>query len=190
MNRVRRQALQPFRIQHLVTREAAGRTADSATGYCEFTLRQNAPYDILSSKPGYYQNELRELDTNTAPVRITLTHEQIVREEVNVTDSSPGIDVEQIADQYVLNAPEIVNVPYQTSRDIRNLLPFNPGVVADASGQVHVAGSETWATLDEIDGFDVRSPVHGVLSMRVSPDGVRTIDTQTTLEQQVAFNAR
>jgi hypothetical protein len=149
-------------------------------GHCEFTLRQNAPYDILSSKPGYYQNELRELDTNTAPVRITLTHEQIVREEVNVTDSSPGIDVEQIADQYVMNAPEIVNVPYQTSRDIRNLLPFNPGVVADASGQVHVAGSETWATLDEIDGFDVRSPVHGVLSMRVSPDGVRTIDTQTT----------
>ena len=38
-----------------------------------------------------------------------------------------------------MNTPEIVNVPYPTSRDIRNLLPFNPGVVADATGQVHVA---------------------------------------------------
>ena len=60
-----------------------------------------------------------------------------------------------------MNTPEIVNIPYPTSRDIRNILPFNPGVVADVSGQVHVAGSETWETLDEIDGFDVRSPVHG-----------------------------
>ena len=79
-----------------------------------------------------------------------------------------------------MNTPEIVNIPYQTSRDIRNLLPFNPGVVQDATGQVHVAGSETWETLDEIDGFDIRSPVNGMLGMRVSADAVRTIDAETT----------
>lgn len=167
----------------LTIREAGQNTVElwsDYAGHCDFTLRQVAPYEILSSKPGYYQNELNEVDANTTSLRITLTHEQIVREEVNVTASTPGIDVEQIADQFAMNAPEIVNVPYQTSRDIRNLLPFNPGVVADASGQVNVAGSETWATLDVIDGFDIRSPVHGVLSMRVSPDAVRTINTQTT----------
>ena len=43
-----------------------------------------------------------------------------------------------------------------------------------------MAGSETWGTLDEIDGFDIRSPVNGVLGMRVSPDAVRTIDAETT----------
>lgn len=149
-------------------------------GHCEFTPRQSGPYEIQSSKPGYYENHQSDVDPYSSSLRITLTHEQIVQEEVNVSDSAPGIDVEQTADQYVMNTPEIVNVPYQTSRDIRNLLPFNPGVVADATGQVHVAGSETWETLDEIDGFDVRSPVHGVLSMRVSPDAVRTIDTETT----------
>ena len=58
-----------------------------------------------------------------------------------------------------MNTPEIVNIPYQTSRDIRYLLPFYPGVVQDATEQVHVAGSETWETLDTIDGFDIRSPV-------------------------------
>ena len=60
------------------------------------------------------------------------------------------------------------------------LLPFNPGVVPDATGQVHVAGSETWETLDTLDGFDIRSPEGGSLSLRVSTDAVRTIDAETT----------
>ena len=40
--------------------------------------------------------------------------------------------------------------------------------------------SETWETLDTLDGFDIRSPVNGVLSLRVSADAVRSIDTETT----------
>ncbi len=149
-------------------------------GHCSFVPRQSAAYQIRSGKPGFYQDTKKDLDPAESSVRIVLTHEQIVEEQVNVTASVPGIDPEQTSDQVTMNTPEIVNIPYQTSRDIRNLLPFNPGIVADASGQVHVAGSETWATLDEIDGFDIRSPVHGVLSMRISPDAVRTIDAETT----------
>ena len=135
---------------------------------------------MVSSKPGYYQSVQSDVDPKENSIRIALTHEQIVQEQVNVTDSAPGIDVEQTSDEFTMNTPEIVNVPYPTSRDIRNLLPFNPGVVADSTGQVHVAGSETWQTLDQVDGFDVRSPLHGVLSLRVSPDAVRTIDAETT----------
>jgi hypothetical protein len=99
---------------------------------------------------------------------------------VNVTASAPGIDIQQVGDQSTMNTPEIVNIPYPTSHDIRNLLPFNPGVVPDATGQVHVAGSETWETLDTLDGFDIRSPLGGTLSLRVSADAVRTIDAETT----------
>ena len=79
-----------------------------------------------------------------------------------------------------MNLPEIINVPYVTTRDIRYLLPFFPGVVQDATEQVHVVGSETWATLDTLDTFDIRSPVNGVLSMRVSADAVRSIDEEST----------
>ena len=46
-----------------------------------------------------------------------------------------GIDTEQTSDKSTMNTPEIVNIPYPTSRDIRNLLPFNPGVVQDAPGR-------------------------------------------------------
>jgi hypothetical protein len=149
-------------------------------GHCNFVPRQGAPYQIRSGKPGFYQDIQSDVDPGENSVRIVLTHEQIVQEQVNVTASVPGIDPEQTSDETTMNTPEIVSIPYQTSRDIRYLLPFNPGVVQDATGHVHVAGSETWESLDEIDGFDIRSPVNGVLGMRVSPDAVRAIDAETT----------
>ena len=149
-------------------------------GNCSFTLKQGNPYKIHVEKPGFYQTDEDGIDPGLSSVRVVLAHEQIVREQVNVTASTPGIDTEQVSDQLTMNTPEIVNIPYQTSRDIRYLLPFYPGVVQDVTEQVHVAGSETWETLDTIDGFDVRSPAEGTLDMRVSADAVRSIDAETT----------
>ena len=142
-------------------------------GHCTYTLQQDSPYQIRAGKAGFYQAVESGIDARASRVRVVLTHEQIVVEQVNVTASVPGIDTEQTSDASTMNTPEIVSVPYPTSRDIRNLLPFNPGVVQDGSGQVHVAGSETWATLDLMDGFDIRSPVNGTLDLRVSTDAVR-----------------
>ncbi len=149
-------------------------------GHCSHILQQVAPYQLRVDKPGFYQTVAGNLDPNINSVQVVLNHEQIVREQVNVTDSVPGIDIEQISNKSTMNTPEIVNVPYLTSRDIRNLLPFYPGVVQDSTGQVHVAGSETWGTLDLLDGLDMRSPLSGTLSMRVSADAVRSIDAETT----------
>jgi hypothetical protein len=149
-------------------------------GHCSFTPQSDAPYEIRVGKAGFYQSVQNGIEVTESRLRIVLTHVQIVVEQVNVTASVPGIDTEQTSDTSAMNTPEIVNVPYPTSRDIRNLLPFNPGVVQDVYGQVHVAGSETWATLDLLDGFDIRSPVDGTLDMRVSADAVRSIDTETT----------
>ncbi len=149
-------------------------------GRCGFVPRQSGPYQIRTGKAGFYLAVESRVEASAKSVRIVLTHEQIVQEQVNVTASAPGIDTEQTSDVTAMNTLEIVSIPYQTSRDIRNLLPYNPGVVQDATEQVHVAGSETWETLDEIDGFDIRSPVNGTLDMRVSADAVRTIDAETT----------
>ncbi len=149
-------------------------------GHCFFILHQDAPYQIRAQKPGFYQTVESDVDACSNSLRVVLTHEQIVVERVNVTASVPGIDIGQASGNSIMNTPEVVNVPYPTSRDIRNLLPFNPGVVQDAAGQVHVAGSQTWATLDTMDGLDIRSPVNGTLDMRVSADAVRSIDAETT----------
>jgi len=149
-------------------------------GSCIYAPRQRGPYQVQVEKAGFYKADAGGIDPNQRSVRVVLAHEQIVREQVNVTASTPGIDTQQVADQSTMNTPEIVNIPYETSRDIRNLLPFNPGVVQDATEQVHVAGAETWETLDTMDGFDIRSPVGGTLSLRVSADAVRSIDAETT----------
>jgi hypothetical protein len=154
-------------------------------GSCRYTVRQREPYQIAVEKAGFYRAEAfgagpDENSVGQTSVKVVLAHEQIVREQVNVTASTPGIDIQQVSNQSTMNTPEIVNIPYPTSHDIRNLLQFNPGVVPDASGQVHVAGSETWETLDTMDGFDIRSPLGGTLSLRVSADAVRSIDAETT----------
>lgn len=149
-------------------------------GHCVFRVPEGASYTIVAAKPNFYQAEESGIEPSANSVRIVLAHEQIVKEQVNVTASAPGIDTQQVSDNRVMNTPEIVNIPYQTSRDIRYLLPFFPGVVQDETEQVHVNGSSTWQTLDTIDGFDVRSPANGTLDIRVSADAVRSIDEQTT----------
>jgi hypothetical protein len=149
-------------------------------GRCVYTLQSDLPYQLQVQKPGFYQALENQTDAHRQSIEVTLAHEQVVRQEVDVVSSTAGIDTEQTSDKSSFNTPEIVNIPYPTSRDIRNLLPFTPGVVQDETGQIHVAGSETYATLDLLDGFDIRSPVSGELAMRVSADAVRSIDTETT----------
>lgn len=149
-------------------------------GHCTYLLRQDAPYELRIEKPGFYQTLKSQMNVHQQSVNIVLTHEQVIHQEVTVVASPVGIDTEQFSDKSTLNTPEIVNVPYPTSRDIRNLLPFNPGIVQDATGQVHVAGSETYATLYLLDGFDIRSPISGILALRVSADAVRSIASETT----------
>jgi hypothetical protein len=149
-------------------------------GRCHFTPTSNEPYSIHVEKPGFYV--LNSKDVSLADdTPFVLTHQQQIQQEVNVVGSPPVIDPEQASDASRMQTPEIINVPYPTSRDIRNLLPFNPGVVPDAvSEQVHVAGSETWQTQDWLDGFNITSPVSGTLSMRFSPDAIRSVEVQST----------
>ena len=143
-------------------------------------LPTDAPYTLEVTKPGFYQRIVEQPEPDADELRIVLTHEQTVSEQVSIAASVPGIDPEQLSDKTTMNVPEITNVPYPTSRDIRNLLAFYPEVVQDGSGQVHVAGSETWSTLDLLDGFDIRSPVSGNLAVRISADAVRSIDQEST----------
>jgi hypothetical protein len=166
------QIAQPAAPELNLQTDYAGRTT--------FILNTEAAYRLRVSKAGFYQSVTEQPDPHAREVQIVLHHEQIVSEQVSVTASVPGISPEQVSDRITMNVPEITNVPYPTSRDIRNLLPFYPGVVQDESGQVHVEGSETWATLDLLDGFDIRSPVSGNLALRVSADAVRSIDQEST----------
>ncbi len=149
-------------------------------GHSSFVLRQSQPYRVHVERRGFYQSTSNDVDPREKSFRILLTHVELYQQQVNVHASAPGIDTEQVSDQKAMDVPEIVNIPFPTNIDIRNLLPFTPGVVADSTGQVHVAGGETFMTLDTLDGFDIRNPVYGTLDLRVDTDAVRSIDTETT----------
>src|SRR3954470_6635983 len=149
-------------------------------GRASFVPEGTAPYWVQVQKHGFYASTANENNPAERDLRVVLNHQQMLVQQVNVAGSVPGIDPEQVSDKLTMATPEIINIPYPTSRDIRNLLRFYPGVVQDFSGQIHVAGSESWATLDMLDGFDIRSPVSGVLAMRVSADAVRSIDQEST----------
>jgi hypothetical protein len=170
--------------QAQVTVQQAGqpvvRLVTDYAGRCWWTPRQAGVYSLHVNKPGFYQAAKNDIETDARSVHVVLTHEQLVQQQVSVTDSTPGIDPQQLSDRSSMDVPEIVNVPFPTNNDIRNLLPFTPGVIQDDTGQVHVAGSETFMTLDTLDGFDMRSPVYGTLDLRVSTDAVRSIDTEST----------
>jgi hypothetical protein len=160
--------------------ESEVRFSTDYAGHGTYILKGSQPYLLRIAKHGYYETVEPQADPQAREIKVVLNHEQVVKEQVSVTASAPGIDTEEIPDKITMELPEIINVPYPTSRDIRNLLPFYPGVVQDATGQAHVSGSETWATLDMLDGFDIRSPMSGILALRVSADAVRSIDKEVT----------
>jgi hypothetical protein len=149
-------------------------------GRCRFVPSSNERYTIHVEKPGFYVVNADDIDLSD-DTPFVLVHQQQIQQEISVVGSPPTIDPEQSSDASHMETPEIVNIPYPTSRDIRKLLPFNPGVVPDrVSEQVHVAGSETWQTQDLLEGFNITSPVSGTLSMRFSPDAIRSVEVQST----------
>jgi hypothetical protein len=140
------------------------------------------PFHVTVEKGGFFSAywDSDEGVAGQSEVRIILTQVPIVSTDVEVTAAAPNIDPHQISNLHALGTRDIDNIPYPTSRDIRNLLQYFPGVVQDTLGQVHVGGSEAFSVVHLLDGLDVRSPLTGSLSMRFSADGVHGIDQMST----------
>jgi hypothetical protein len=159
-------------------------------GHCEFSNLSAASYQLRVEKQGFYSITLMlpAIQTGAAPnveitnIEVTLPHQQEVREVVDVVESPPAIDPDQVSDQEQLTGVDIINLPYPDTRDYRNALNFIPGVVNDVFGQPHIAGSETYQTLTLLDGFNVTQPATGELLMRVSPDSLRSVAVEPSRE--------
>lgn len=159
---------------------ASVRCVTNAAGQCHLTLPAGI-YDLTASKSGFYQTILHGEDASrTKELRITLSHTQEVKESVEVTASPPAIDGNQVSEVRSLSNTEIINVPFPVTRDVRQVLPYIPGVVRDRFGQVHVAGTDTYQSLTLLDGFTVSDPATGLLNTRFSTDAVRAIDMESS----------
>ena len=149
------------------------------TGRCHFVDLARGPWQLRVEKESFYVFTLADVQT-LGSLDIALHRQQEVRETVNVVESTPAIDPEQISSKEQLTGIDIVNIPYPNTRDYRYVLNYLPGVVLDQSAQPHVAGGETYQTLTLLDNFNVTQPANGQLLARVSTDAIRSIDVETS----------
>jgi hypothetical protein len=150
-------------------------------GQHEFAALESGLYQLQVEKEGFYAAHLKDLRVSeTQSLEITLHHQQELAESLNVVDSVKDIDPDQTAASENLNYREILNLPYQTNRDIRSALPFIPGVLQDATGQIHVGGAATTQIIDQLDGFNITQPTSGLFTLRISPDALREVTVQSS----------
>ncbi len=148
-------------------------------GKCEFANVPAGPLSLRVEREGFYVFSLPAAQPS-GTLEIALTHQQEVRETVDVVESSPAIDPSQAAAQEQLSGLDVINIPYPNTRDYRYVLNFIPEVVLDRSAQPHVAGAESYQTLVLLDGFNVTQPANGQLLVRVSTDALRSIRVETS----------
>jgi hypothetical protein len=152
-------------------------------GRAEFTGLAPGAYLLSAEKEGFYAQLNTPVQVGeTESVDVTLPHQQEYKESVQVNYSPPAIDPAQTSASRRLTAQEIIDLPYPSTRDIRNALPLLPAVLPDnsAPGQVHVAGAASNQTLYILDGFDIGQPVSGLLDLRASTDAIRSIEVLTS----------
>lgn len=152
-------------------------------GRVEFANLAAGAYSVSIEKEGFYARlNIAVQVEQTESVEVTLAHQQEYKESVQATYSPPAIDAAQTSATQELTGQEIIQLPYPSTRDIRNALPLLPGVLPDNTtiGQIHVAGAASNQTLYTLDGFDISQPVSGLLDLRVSTDAVRSIDVLTS----------
>ncbi len=168
---------------HVVLEPAAGtpllREETDYAGQCEFDGIAPGHYQLRVEKEGFFAFAEKDLDaTALESVHVTLNHQQEFVEHVTVTYSPPHIDPTQTPASTTLDSQQIIDLPFNVTRDIRYALPMLPQVVQDGTGQVHVAGAATRQTADRIDGFNVDTPVGGSFTMRVNVDAIRSVEVE------------
>ena len=149
------------------------------------SLRQLTPgtYKVLVEKQGFYTAAVPKLEIvsgQQVPLEVRLQPVREYKEEIEVTGQPSPIDPEETASSQSVTATEISNIPYSSTRDYRNVLPYIPGVIADSGGQIHVVGAATQEVQDYLDGFEISQPAGGALTLRLNPDSLRKVDVRSS----------
>src|SRR5689334_15068543 len=147
-------------------------------------VRQLAPgtYKVLVEKQGFYTTAVPKLEIvsgQQVPLEVRLQPVREYKEEIEVTAQPSPIDPQETSSAHAITASDVSNIPYPTTRDYRNVLPYIPGVISDR-GQIHIAGASTQEIQDYLDGFEVSQPASGALSVRMNPDSLRKIEVRNS----------
>ncbi len=150
-------------------------------GMCALALPVSGIYNVHIERENYYASETSNVHFSQATVsQFTLARQREVREVVDVVESAPAINPEQVSAQEQISGVDIIDLPYPATRDYRNALNYIPQIINDIYTQPHITGAETYQTLVLFDGFNVTQPANGDLLLRTSTDSFRSINVQTS----------
>jgi hypothetical protein len=176
-------AVSSARVSLQANGQPPARCQTDYTGRCPLPNLAPGQYQLHVEKEGYYALDQPNLEiARTSLIEVAISHQQEVREVVNVQESAPAIDPAQVASRETLSGLDVIDMVYPGTHDYRNALNFIPGVVQDQAGQPHSAGAQTYQTETLLDGFNVTQPSNGQLLIRVSTDAFRSIQVEPSRE--------
>jgi len=147
----------------------------SPSGRCTFSQLPAGSAHLSVEKEGYYAILTSVDPATSSELEVTIDHVKEIKEVVNVRETAPMIDSTQTQSEERLTGMDVINIPYPSSHDFRNVLNYIPSTVLDAGAQPHVTGAETYQTITYLDGINVTQPSNGQLLLHVSTDAIRSI---------------
>jgi hypothetical protein len=145
------------------------------SGRCELPHIPEGLCQMRVEKEGFYSAVTSVDPAGSSEIEITLSHIKEIKETVDVHESPPIIESSQTASQERLTGIDVINIPYPSTHDYRNVLNYIPMVLVDPYSQVHVAGSQNYQTITLLDGLNVTQPSNGQLLLHVSTDSIRSV---------------
>ncbi len=99
------------------------RCQTGTAGTCVLTVTGAGPFTARVEKETFYAAEAGDLHFDQiSSIELMLVHQREVREVVDVVESRPAINPEQINAQEQISGVDVINLPYPVTRDYRNVL--------------------------------------------------------------------
>ncbi|HLX43437.1 MAG TPA: TonB-dependent receptor [Bryobacteraceae bacterium] len=144
-----------------------------------FTLTVAAPGDFLISvaREGYYALKDRPIHIDAAQeLTLSINNVREVFQSENVNAETSPVDVSQTQSQEQLTGTEVNDMPYANSHNLRNALQLMPGVLQDATGNLHVNGASESQVLYLLNGFNITNPISGQFQTVLAVEAVRSVE--------------
>ncbi len=161
----------------------SGRCETDYDGHCRIVGLAPGVYELRVEKENYFAAIEKNVEMSAAEgsaADVTLSHQRELVERVDVIYSPPAIDPQKTTLSNTLDERDIIDLPYEVERDLLYSFPLLPGVVPDATAQIHVDGSDSPQTIYLLDGFTFNSPASRDYLSKMSVDAVRSVSLQNS----------
>jgi hypothetical protein len=138
-----------------------------AASHCSILVERTGFYSVRSEAA----SEAGDLNMG-----FTLQPVRELTQSLEVASTTDTVDMDTSATRRTLGSPEIANIPYPNSNDLRNALRIIPGVIRDNRGGLHIQGGAEEQTLFTLNGFNVNDPLSGRFDSRFSVEAVQNVD--------------